>query len=414
MARSLAQWLAHIESLHPAEIELGLERLATVADRLALRPWPGPVITVAGTNGKGSTVTLLDTLARADGVRTGLYTSPHLLRFNERVRIDGAEAEDAALVEAFEAVDAARCRSPEVALTYFEFTTLAGLWLFCRAGLDLLILEVGLGGRLDAVNLIDPTVAVITSVGLDHTDWLGDTRELIAMEKAGIRRAGRPLLYGEIDVPHSIAALDNGELPLLRQGREFGSRAGELYWQGGAWPLPATVALGEDNLATAVQALTLALRAPSAAALAQAAARTLPGRCEHHRRNGVDWYLDVGHNREAMARFARRVPASAGRTFAVCAMLGDKPAEAILALVPQVQRWLLAPLSAGQRPGNAERLAALLAPGSFDAYPCVQTALAAAAAAAQPGDRVLVCGSFYTVADAQNFLTGGDECEQNR
>ena len=219
MSVGLDAWLARIEKLHPSEIELGLERVRRVAEALGAASLPMPVITVAGTNGKGSVVALTRALAAAAGRRVCVYTSPHLQRFNERITLPDGPVDDDALCAAFEQVDAAR---GDTALTYFEFTTLAALWLFRHSGADLAILEVGLGGRLDAVNLIDADVAVVTSVGLDHTDWLGDTREKVAVEKLGIGRAGRPLVYGEDDAPANLdAELDRlGAVP-LRAGREF-------------------------------------------------------------------------------------------------------------------------------------------------------------------------------------------------
>jgi len=253
---TLDDWLARIEQLHPEEIELGLDRLRVVAERLSLLHFACPVITVGGTNGKGSTVQLMERLARAAGYSTALYTSPHILRFNERVRLNGEPAGDVSLCAAFQAVEAAR---GGVALTYFEFSTLAAWWLFQSCSPDLLIQEVGLGGRLDAVNLLDADVSVITSVGLDHQDWLGDTREQIAREKAGILRAGRPLLYGEEDMPSTIAlcAADGGA-HLLRAGEVFGVQGQRLYWQQDnarrTLELNEAVPLGSDNLASAVQA----------------------------------------------------------------------------------------------------------------------------------------------------------------
>ncbi|HET6396761.1 MAG TPA: Mur ligase family protein, partial [Pseudoxanthomonas sp.] len=197
----LQQWLAHIERQHPKAIEMGLERVREVAARLGLARPAAQVVTVGGTNGKGSTVAFVEAIARAGGWKVGAYTSPHLLRYNERVRIDGADAGDAALAAAFAAVEAARGDTP---LTYFEYGTLAALWLFQRAGLDLAVLEVGLGGRLDAVNLVDADVAVITTVDIDHTEWLGADRESIGREKAGIARPWKPLVLGEVDSPSSV------------------------------------------------------------------------------------------------------------------------------------------------------------------------------------------------------------------
>ena len=199
--RSLQDWLRDIEGRHPREVDLGLARVREVAGRLGLGRPARLVATVAGSNGKGSTVAFIEAIAAASGLRVGAYTSPHLLAYNERVRIDGVDADDAALVEAFEAVEDAR---GDTSLTYFEYGTLAALWLFERAGLDLAVLEVGLGGRLDAVNLVDPDVAVITTVDLDHQDWLGHDREAIGTEKAGIARPWKPLVLGEDDPPSSV------------------------------------------------------------------------------------------------------------------------------------------------------------------------------------------------------------------
>jgi len=201
-ARTLAEWLAFIERQHPASIALGLERVEAVRARLALR-LECPVITVGGTNGKGSTCAMLEAMLRAAGYRSGLYTSPHLLRYGERVRVDGCEASEAALCEAFAAVEQARGALP---LTYFEFGTLGALWLFQRERLDVAVLEVGLGGRLDAVNVIDADCAVLTAIDIDHSDYLGPTREDIGREKAGILRAARPAVIGDPDPPRSVSS----------------------------------------------------------------------------------------------------------------------------------------------------------------------------------------------------------------
>ncbi|MCH8543287.1 MAG: bifunctional folylpolyglutamate synthase/dihydrofolate synthase [Alcanivorax sp.] len=448
MPDDLPGWLSHIESLHSREIDMGLPRIRDVAMRLSLLPWSGPVVTVAGTNGKGSTVALLHALASAAGYRTGVYTSPHILRFNERVQVAGQPADDASLCRAFAAVEVARGETP---LTYFEFSTLAALWLFREAAPDLLILEVGLGGRLDAVNLVDPTVAVVTSVGLDHTDWLGDTRDAIATEKAGIRRPGVPLLYGEEDMPPVVAELAAADgVPLLRAGQAFGSvehreegADSVIWWQqsgqashqsgqvshqpgqachqsGQASHQPGQacrlttppVWLGADNLATAVQALAVLDMLPAGPVIQRVADELrLPGRCQHLRWGGIDWYLDVGHNQEALSRFLNRLPpvATGGNTLAVCAMLADKRAEALLPFRDQVSHWFLADLPP-PRGGQGARLRAALddarpaSPVLATLHETVESAVQAAAAAASPGDRVLVFGSFYTVAAAQSML----------
>ena len=398
-ARSLEQWFQWIQQCHPRTMELGLERVTRVARRLDLLPVSVPVITVAGTNGKGSTVALLETLARAQGLSTGVFTSPHLFHFCERMRLDGRPAPEAAVCEAFAEIERAR---GEDELTYYEFTALAALWLFRVQGPDMLILEVGLGGRLDAVNMVDADVAVITSVGLDHTDWLGETREAIAVEKAGILRPGRPLVLGATDMPPVVAALaETAGSPLLQAGDDFGAADGGIYWSGGRVDLPAhQVPLGADNLATAVQALALLERAPDENAIRAAADAQLAGRCEHRHLDGIDWYLDVGHNREALARFCDRLPPTTGRTLAVCAMLEGKPVEALAPFVPEVSHWYLAGLE-GPRGAGPERLAGFLASAcSLSCHDRVREATHHARQAARAGDRVLVFGSFHTVVEA--------------
>jgi len=406
---NLDDWQARIERLHPEEIELGLGRIRTVAERLEVLHFPCPIVTVAGTNGKGSTVTLMERLARAAGRRTALYTSPHIQRFNERVRLDGEPVSDALLCQAFERVEAAR---GEVALTYFEFTTLAALCVFQQTPIEVLILEVGLGGRLDAVNVIDADVAVVTSIGLDHQDWLGDDREQIGREKAGILRAGRPLLFAALDMPSSIAtAAEQGGAILLRAGAEFGVDGENIFWQQAEARHELTAAampLGRDNLAGAVQALALLKMLPQdLVAVAQQV--TLPGRCQQLQIDGVDWYFDVGHNREALQRFLSLLPAAKGRRFAICAMLADKPAAQILAdFSASVTHWYLAGL-AGSRSRTADQLAELLQKSaSRECFANVADAVDAVRAEQkntdQAVDQVLVFGSFHTVAEAAAAL----------
>ena len=379
---NLADWQARIERLHPQEIELGLGRIRAVAERLEIIHFACPVITVAGTNGKGSTVTLIERLARASGRRTGLYTSPHLHRFNERVRLDGDPAS--------------------------EFTTLAALCVFQQSALDLVILEVGLGGRLDAVNLIDADIALITSIGLDHQDWLGDDREQIGREKAGILRAGRPLLFASTEMPDSIAAAaQQGDARLLRAGEVFGTDGVTIYWQqSGRHELPVSdpVPLGRDNLAGAVQALALLDMLPEDIA-GVAHSTALPGRCQHRRIDGCDWYFDVGHNREALQRFLGLLPAVAGRRRAVCAMLADKPAgQVMMDFMAHVDDWYMAGLG-GSRGRSAEALLALLPDSTTkQGFATVAEAVAAVRARQSPGDQVLVFGSFHTVAEAAAAL----------
>src|SRR5690606_29422750 len=309
--RNLADWLAYIETRHPRAIEMGLERVREVAARLGLGRPAAQVVTVGGTNGKGSTVAFIEAIARAEGWKVGAYTSPHLLRYTERVRIDGAEAGDDELAGAFAAVESARGDTP---LTYFEYGTLAALWLFQRSDLDLAVLEVGLGGRLDAVNVVDPDVAVITTVDVDHVDWLGSDRETIGQEKAGIARAWKPLVLAEIDPPssmlrHAYAIGANA----IRSGSDFFHEpAGEGQWQwrevGAELLLPDPVLAApvqRANAAAAIAALRALPRSPSdAACAAGVAAARVPGRLERFERDGVEVVVDVAHNPQAARELA--------------------------------------------------------------------------------------------------------------
>jgi dihydrofolate synthase/folylpolyglutamate synthase len=420
--RTLSDWLDRLERQHPRAIDLGLERVREVAQRMGLGK-PAPcVITVGGTNGKGSTVAFIEAIARASGLRVGAYTSPHLLAYNERVRIDGCEVGDEALVEAFEVVEAAR---GEVSLTYFEHGTLAALWLFERAGLDLAVLEVGLGGRLDVVNIVDADVAVVTTVDIDHVDGLGAERETIGFEKAGIARAWKPLVLGEDDPPASVLrhayAIGAGA---IRANCDFlFGPVDDAHWR---WrepgfelelPMPRMPAPAQlRNAATAIAALRASdLAIPDEAWARGVADARVPGRLQSFRRDGIEIVLDVAHNPQAAAELAAWLAAdpASGRVFAVFAALADKDVAGIVAhLAPCVDRWWLAGLEdAGPRGQGVDALAARLA-GSAAADARrghdVASALAAARAQARPGDRVLVFGSFHTAAAALRALEARD------
>lgn len=420
MSRTLAGWLSHIERQHPSAIALGLERVRAVAGRMALA-LRMPVFTVAGTNGKGSTSAMLESILRAAGYRTGMYQSPHLLRYNERVRLDGADAQDAALVAGFEAVEQAR---GDIPLTYFEYGTLAAAWLFQREAPDVLVLETGLGGRLDAVNAFDPDCAVVTGVAIDHVGFLGDTREAIGAEKAGIFRAGRPAVVADRDVPRSVlevAARLGARLLLI--GRDFDCEAQGRQWQyrgidGSRTALAYPALRGEvqlKNAATAIAALqSLRERLPVsmqeirnglADVRLPARFQVLPGRPQV--------ILDVAHNPEAARVLARNLGDSgfAPQTIAVVGMLQDKDIEGVVAeLRDRVTRWHAAGLP-GERGAGATRIAAAVvasgtaAPVFTHATPA--EALAAARAAAGENDKIIVFGSFLTVAAAMAVLEAG-------
>lgn len=415
---NIEQWLAHIEGQHPQNIALGLERVREVATRMQLGQPAAHTIVVGGTNGKGSTVAFIEAIGRAAGYRVGTYTSPHLLRYNERVRIDGAEADDAALVEAFEAVEAARGDTP---LTYFEYGTLAALWLFQREGLDLAVLEVGLGGRLDAVNIVDADVAVITTVDIDHRDWLGDDREAIGMEKAGIIRGWKPVVLGEIDPPSSVlrrAYLVGANA--IRFGSDyFAEPIDETSWR---WrdvsttlelPQPQLWApVQRANAAAAIAALSASeLVIPQAAWAEGIASATVAGRLQAFERDGVEILVDVGHNPQAARELAAALAArpAGGRTLAVYAALADKDVHGVVqALQPRVDQWLLAGLDGeGCRGQSAQALQARLqdtAAAAASVHDSVAQALQQALEQARASDRVLVFGSFHTVAAALHVL----------
>lgn len=423
MNRTLADWLDYIERIHPKSIDMGLERIREVAQRLGLGRPGRRVITVGGTNGKGSTVAFIEAMARAAGWKVGAYTSPHLLAYNERIRIDGRDAADADIVAAFEAIEAAR---GETALTYFEYGTLAALWLFERAGLDLAILEVGLGGRLDATNLVDADVAVITTVDLDHQDYLGDDRESIGFEKAGIARAWKPLVLGDDDPPSSVLrhAYVIGA-SAVRAGCDFffapspaqPDQPPQWRWRevgfGVDLPLPALAApVQMRNAAVAIAALRALGKAPNRQQLAAGvAAAQVPGRLQRFELDGVEIVVDVGHNPQAARELAAWLAArpAAGRTLAVFAALADKDAPGVVAaLAGRIDAWHLAGLDdAGARGQSAQALAERLhgsAAAAGTPHPDVATALAAARAQAGAGDRILVLGSFHTAAAALAWL----------
>ena len=408
---SLNDWLIRLERLHPTAIELGLDRVRRVAGALGLNP-NCPVLTVGGTNGKGSTCATLEAIFLAAGYSTGLYTSPHLLRYNERVRIAGHEAGDAELVAAFEAIESAR---GETSLTYFEFGTLAAMLLFIRAGVDVVILEVGLGGRLDAVNLWDADVALVTSVDLDHQDYLGDTREAIGFEKAGIFRAGRPALCADPNPPASLLQHAQAIAADLRCiGLDFRyARAGASWtWQGrhaACQDLPLPAMAGAYQLRNAAAALA-ALEAVSGQLPVNVEAirhglrqARVPGRFQTIG-SAPDLIVDVAHNPEAARALASALDdaPAAGRTLAVIGMLADKDARGVIeALRGRVDAWW-ACTPDSPRARDAASLAATIRhclPGAdvnLAATPV--DALAAARSAAREGDRILAFGSFTTVA----------------
>lgn len=419
-SRSLADWLAYLEQLHPTAIDMGLDRVRAVAARMAMtRPAP-LVVTVTGTNGKGSTCAFIASLLNAQGLKIGSYSSPHLLRYNERVLLSGREASDAELCEAFAVVEAAR---GEISLTYFEMGTLAAFWLFERAGLDAVVLEVGLGGRLDAVNIVDADLAVITNIGLDHADWLGNSRESVAYEKAGILREGKPAFCGDLDPPQPL--LDHASslsAPLLLRGRDFdlAMGAGDWHWRGvdaaGA-PLELhglpLLTLPMENAALALQAYAMLGLLWDPARLARALLQTrVVGRLDSRQVlwNGrrIALLLDVGHNPHAAAFLAQRLEQRpvVGTRRAVFGLLADKDLTGVLdALAPSISDWAVAPLPTPRTQSATQLAQALLERGaSVSEYATIEQALDAQCARAESVDEILVFGSFYCVAAALEWL----------
>ncbi len=404
-SQSLSDWLSYLEKIHPSVIDLGLHRVGLVADRLGLRQLPATVVTVGGTNGKGTTCALLEAIYRAAGYRVGVYSSPHLLRYNERVRIQGQDASDAELCQAFAAVEAAR---GEVSLTFFEFGTLAALWLFRAAAPDLVLLEVGLGGRLDATNLVESDLAVVTSIALDHCDWLGDTREAIASEKAGIYRPGKPAISGEPNPPVTLAQTAQAlGAKLLQVGADFRRDEAEAVWhfQGARqqWRELPYPELPLDNAVTALAVVEqLSLPIDSAAIRTGLAGARLAGRMQLLRTQ-PQVTLDVAHNPHSAHYLARQLAArgKVGRRLAVAGMLKDKDIRQTLGeLVELVDLWFLADLH-GARAALAQELSAVLPSESArHCYASVADAYREALATAQEQDEIIVLGSFHTVAEA--------------
>jgi dihydrofolate synthase/folylpolyglutamate synthase len=414
--KSLTDWLQWQESLSPHAIDLGLDRTRTVADRLAIRPPVGSVFTIAGTNGKGSCAHFLESLMAASGRRTAVYSSPHLVRYNERIRINGAAVSDACLIESFEAVESER---REVPLTFFEFGTLAALLAFSRAKTDVWILEVGLGGRLDAVNIIDPDYSLIPTVALDHQKWLGDTLEEIAAEKAGIMRSTSPALFGDKPAPESIvnrARELNTRLYCL--GSDFDYQAGDRTWSwhGDAhalenlnYPVVADGAQMRNMslvLAT-VEAHDASLLTP--AAVNQAVQAALPaGRFQVVQR-AHQWILDVAHNQQAARTLCNRLEllGKAHETTAVVSLLADKQVDKFIAeLAGKVDRWVVCALN-DPRASSVEDLAAQVERVTGRTAirgTGLEESFAMAEQITADGGRILICGSFRIVGPALEWL----------
>ncbi len=410
---TLEAWLTYIEAQHSRPIDLGLDRVGRVLAALGAAN-QARVITVGGTNGKGSTCAMLEAILHAAGYRVGLYTSPHLLRYNERVRINLAEASDEALCGAFEAVEAARGDTP---LTYFEYATLAAWQLFSSSNLDVVILEVGLGGRLDAVNAIEPDCSIVTGVAMDHMDYLGDTREAIGFEKAGIFRAGKPAICGDPQPPSSLVSHASSIGADLRvQGRDYGFAGDKNQWNfvgkasrrnSLAYPAlrGANQLLNASTVLAALESLAEVLPVPMQAVRQGLMTVELPARFQVLPGKPAV-VLDVAHNPQAAAVLAENLMNMGffPETWAVCGMLADKDiAGSLVHLAPRVDHWLLCGLP-GPRAASSEILEkALREAGSnatFEHFATPELAFASAINRAGDGDRIVAFGSFLTVAGA--------------
>lgn len=417
----LDDWLQWQETLHPKQIELGLERVALVWSRL----WPEQglpfrVITVAGTNGKGSTVAFLESILKAAGYRVGCFTSPHLVRYNERIRIDGRDASDDQICTAFERIDQVRTST---SITYFEFSALAALSIFCDLKPDVAVLEVGLGGRLDAVNIIDPNLAIITTIGLDHIEWLGDTLDKIALEKAGIMRPGKPVVCASPSVPASLIAhaaelqaelhlagvdfmyRDNGTswdwwgAGLALEKLQLPSLQGRYQLQNAAGVLMALMLL-RTNFDLTRNAIDQGLKQASVRGRFQ----IIPGK--------PYVVLDVAHNPEAVGVLAenlRHTPCS-GQTRVVFGIMKDKDVASVVSIISDlVDKWYLADLGVS-RGLPVDRLHEILLGNGVDNLNIADYASAGAAYAgaikdAAEEDRVIVFGSFWLVGDILNLIS---------
>jgi len=413
---SLDDWLRRFETLHPKKIDLTLDRVTAVIERLELKPPPYKVVTVGGTNGKGSCVAMLESIYWHAGYEVGAFTSPHLWRFNERIRVNGADARDPELVELFEIIDSTL---GGITLSYFESSTVAALLHFARKRVDVAVLEVGMGGRLDASNAVDTDCALVVSVDLDHREWLGDDREAIGREKAGIMRRGKPAVIADRDPPRSVVAYAaaEGAVPRLI-GRDFDFRRAPGGWRranGDARVLPLPPFGGEEQLGNAaacaavVNSLASELPVSDDALAAGIGAAYLRGRFERATVDGVEWIFDVAHNPAAAAIFAAslaRLP-HAPRTLAVFAAMRDKDLAGVIApLVPSVDTWFVAQANAERGATGAELRDVLAAGGArgIEVAADVATSTVSARSAAQRGARVIVFGSFVTVGAAADAL----------
>ena len=418
---SLTTWLNYWSHVHVTGIDLGLERVIPVAEKLGVTQPQATVLTVAGTNGKGSTTTTLAAILNAQGYQVGLYQSPHIYRFNERVKLSGVEVDDQTLVDTFVQVDQAR-RACNLSLSFFEATTLAAFVIFKNKQCDVWVLEVGLGGRLDVVNVVDPDLAVITNIGLDHTDWLGDTVEKIAFEKAGIIRPNIPVIFGGLQsLPQAIQnKVDECQAQLYVAERDYfyqytdDSQAWMFASSGTTLKLPIG-SLALENISTAVAAILLSGLTVSQAAIAQGIQQAkLQGRFEIRQIQDKTVIFDAGHNPHGVKFLLQQLRKyleynkQYTEVISVFSMLADKDINSVVELLKDtVLTWKIAPLTV---PRAAERaqLDAALQGETVQHFESVQLAFKSALNETKNNQLILVCGSFHTLEAVWEYL---EECQ---
>jgi len=417
----LQTWLDYWSHVHVTGIDLGLERVIPVAEQLGVINPKAKVITVAGTNGKGSTTTTLSAILNAQGLNVGLYQSPHIYRFNERVKLAGQEVDDQTLIDAFVAVDQAR-RICDLSLSFFEATTLAAFVIFKQKQCDVWVLEVGLGGRLDVVNVIDPDVAVITNIGLDHTDWLGDTIEKIAFEKAGIIRANIPVIFaGAQDIPQAIqhkVQETNATLYALNHDYFYDNSEDGQSWNFASSGTTLKLPLGHlalENISTAVAAILVSGLTVSQQAISQGIQNAqLSGRFEIRKMHDKTVIFDAGHNPHGVEFLLKQLRKfleynkQYTEVVSVFSMLSDKDVDSVVKLLKNtVLKWKIAPLTV-PRAASLEQLQTALQHETVEQFDCVQAAFQSALAETNNNQLILVCGSFHTLEAVWEYL---DECQ---
>ena len=409
---SLTEWIDWLVSLHADEIDLGIDRVKSVAEAMNLASPSPVVISVAGTNGKGSSVAMLSSIYETSGYQVGVYTSPHLLHFNERIRVQGQLADDQQIVQAFAAIEAARGQTK---LTYFEFSTLAALWVFAQHALDVILLEVGLGGRLDAVNLVDADASLITAIGVDHEDWLGSDRNQIAVEKAGIMRSGKPSICSDNDIPETlISYASQHNVPLKRLAKEFFYQKNDQAWSfldSEHKPIYQDLALpalsGDFQIqnAAGVVALVETLQSDLPVSFDQLSQGlsdvTHPGRLQKIQFDHQNWLIDVAHNPQAAQVLAHYLKQASIQANAIFSVLQDKDVVPMIeAIKPYIKKWSIADLAVTRALSVDKLERVLLQSGvpSENIVKCSNISEAVAHNRQTSGNDVLVWGSFFTVS----------------